>query len=108
MRHRLRERRAQAAPLLPTRESLPSGRAPLEFDLRLGLGQACRHLDWPALGNRARASLLALGLLAALSLLRARNRGYYVGSPRNALRAARNRHVIGLLRARYVHVIGFA
>ena len=42
----------------------------------------------------------------ALSLLRARNRGYYVGGPRNALREPRNRHVIGLLRAHYVHVIG--
>ena len=45
---------------------------------------------------------------AALNLLRELLRGYYVGVTRNALRAARNRHVIGLLRARYVHVIRFA
>ena len=47
------------------------------------------------------------GCLRALSLLRARNRGYYVRPTRNALRGPRNRHVIGLLRAHYVHVIGF-
>ena len=35
-----------------------------------------------------------------LSLLRARNRGYYVGSPRNALRAARNRPITCALCAR--------
>ena len=46
--------------------------------------------------------------LGALNLLRELLRGYYVGVTRNALRAARNRHVIGLLRARYVHVIRFA
>ena len=45
---------------------------------------------------------------ATLNILRELLRGYYVGVTRNALRAARNRHVIGLLRARYVHVIGFA
>ena len=31
----------------------------------------------------------------ALILLRARNRGYYEGTPRNALRESRNRHVMG-------------
>ena len=56
---------------------------------------------------------VALGLqqpaevVDALSLLRARNRGYYVGTPRNALRESRNRHVMGLLRARNRFRIGF-
>ena len=71
----------------------------MQLALVQGLGEGVGPVSRPLEAERARS---------ALSLLRARNRGYYVGSPRNALRAARNRHVIGLLRARYVHVIGFA
>ena len=41
-----------------------------------------------------------------LSLLRARNRGYSITWDLHVTRYVR--HVIGLLRARYVHVIGFA
>ena len=42
-----------------------------------------------------------------LILLRARNRGHYVGLSDNALRESRNRHVMGLLRARNRFRIGF-
>ena len=42
-----------------------------------------------------------------LNLLRARNRGYYVPSARNALRAARNRPITCALRARNRLCIGF-
>ena len=42
-----------------------------------------------------------------LSLLRARNRGHYVGLSHNVLRESRNRHVMGLLRARNRFRIGF-
>ena len=42
---------------------------------------------------------------ATLNLLRARNRGYYVGVARNALRAYYV-PITCVLRAHYVHVIG--
>ena len=56
------------------------------------------------------ALAITSGLTSAavtLILLRARNRSHYVGGSDNALRESRNRHVMGLLRARNRFRIGF-
>ena len=53
------------------------------------------------------ANAVRMGDKGALILLRARNRSHYVGGSDNALRESRNRHVMGLLRARNRFRIGF-
>ena len=116
------DRPAQSlTPLVRPRAGLPdtgflvptAGRessAPLSWWTRVRRG-TCRIL-WSgqvqAAGTRHRAWRAVCGggecggsRRTALRLSRARNRGYYVGSTRNALRAPRNRHVIGRLRAYY-------
>ena len=53
------------------------------------------------------ATICAASIVSTLILLRARNRSHYVGGSDNALRESRNRHVMGLLRARNRFRIGF-
>ena len=57
--------------------------------------------QWCSLGQEATS------FKTTLILLRARNRGHYVGLSDNVLRESRNRHVMGLLRARNRFRIGF-